>query len=252
MNPTKFLDTEIIRSNGKITTQVYNKMKKLPVHWTSKIPVRYKHNAVISELHRAKKIASNFDIDIKCVVNKYTVARFPNRLVRSAIDNFDSSKDNLIIPQWLFEERKAFTIHLPLSPSNESFVKRLISKVNYFTNEKCLFNVVWKTRKEQSLFPLKDKVDHYSCVIYRGDCSCDQNYIGERVRNAKIRWNEHEDKNSKSEPAKPLKETPTYTFTRSIISKAPEKFRKRRVVEAYFIKTVCSTVNEQLDTFYTF
>ena len=37
----KFLYTEIIRSNGKITTQVYQKMKKLPVHWTSKIPVRY-------------------------------------------------------------------------------------------------------------------------------------------------------------------------------------------------------------------
>ena len=40
LDPTKFLDTEIIRSNGKITTQVHNKKKKLPVHWTSKIPVR--------------------------------------------------------------------------------------------------------------------------------------------------------------------------------------------------------------------
>ena len=107
----------------------------------------------------------------------------------------------------MFEERKAFTIHLPFSPSNESFVKRFISKLNYFTNEKCKFNVVWNTRKVQSLFPLKDKVDHYSCVIYRGDCSCDQNYIGETVRNAKIRWNEHEYKNSKSEPAKHLKRT---------------------------------------------
>ena len=32
LNPTKFLDTEIIQSNSKITTQVYNKMKKLPVY----------------------------------------------------------------------------------------------------------------------------------------------------------------------------------------------------------------------------
>ena len=32
LDPTKFLDTEIIRSNGKMTTQVYNKMKKLPVY----------------------------------------------------------------------------------------------------------------------------------------------------------------------------------------------------------------------------
>ena len=79
LDPTKFLDTEIIRSNSKITTQVYNKMKKLPAYWTSKIPVRYKCNAIISELHRAKKIASNFDIEIKRIVNKYTEARFPSR-----------------------------------------------------------------------------------------------------------------------------------------------------------------------------
>ena len=110
LNPTKFLDTEIIRSNGKITTQVYNKMKKLPVQWTLKIPVRYKRNAIKGELHRAKKIASNFDIEVKRIVNKYTAAGFPSRFVLSIMDNFNSGKDNLIIPQWLFEERKAFTI----------------------------------------------------------------------------------------------------------------------------------------------
>ena len=101
-------------------------MKKLPVHWTSKIPVRYKRNTVIGELHRAKKTASNFDIEIKRIVNKYTAAGFPSRFVHFIIDHFDSSKDNLIIHQWLFEERKAFTIHLPFSPSNESFVKTFI------------------------------------------------------------------------------------------------------------------------------
>ena len=31
------------------------------------------------------------------------------------------------------------------------------------------------------------------------------------------------------------------------MSKAPENFRKRRVLEAYFIKTICPTLNEQLD-----
>ena len=142
--------------------------------------------------------------------------------MRSIIDNFDSDKDSLIIPQWLLEEKKTFTIHLPFSPSNESFAKTFIKKLNYFTIEKCKFNVVWNTKKIQSLFPLKNKVHHCSCVIYRGDCSCNQNYIGETVRNAKIRWNEHEDKNSKSEPAKHLKENPTHKLTWTIISKAPE------------------------------
>ena len=87
----------------------------------------------------------------------------------------------------------------------------------------------------QSLLLLKDTVDHYNCVIYRGDCSSDQNCRGETVRNANIRWNEHKDKNSKSELAKDLKENPTYKFTWAIISKAPKNVCKRRVLEAYFI-----------------
>ena len=147
------------------------------------------------------------------------------------------------MPQWLFEKRNTFTIHLPFSQSNESFVKTFISKLNYFTNEKFKFTVVSNIRKVQSLFPL---VDHYSCVIYQGDCSCDQNYIGEAFCNAKIRWNEQEDKNSQSEPAKHLKENPTHKFTWTIISQAPENYRKHRVLETYFIKTICLTLNEHL------
>ena len=48
-----------------------------------------------------KKSAPNFDIEIKRIVNKYTAAEFPSRFVSCIIDNFDSGKDNLIIPQWL-------------------------------------------------------------------------------------------------------------------------------------------------------
>ena len=101
----------------------------------------------------------------------------------------------------------------------------------------------------QSLFTLKDKVYkvYYICVSYRRDSSCDQNYIRETVRNAKTRWNEHKDKNSKSEPAKQLKQNPAHKFAWTIISKAPENFRKRRVLEALFIKTICPTLNEQLN-----
>ena len=62
LDPMKLLDTEIIPSNSKITIQFCNKMKKFHVHWTSKILVRYQHNAIIGQLFRAKKIASNFDI----------------------------------------------------------------------------------------------------------------------------------------------------------------------------------------------
>ena len=46
VNPTKFLDTELVKENGEITTQVFSKSTKLTVHWSSKIPVRYKRNAI--------------------------------------------------------------------------------------------------------------------------------------------------------------------------------------------------------------
>ena len=97
--------------------------------------MRDKRNVIIGELHRAKKVASNFDMEIKRIVNKYTTAAFPSRFVHSIIYNSDSVKDNL--SQWLFDERKAFTIHLSYEfiYHIESFVKTFISKLNYFTNK---------------------------------------------------------------------------------------------------------------------
>ena len=64
-NPTKFLDIQTVRHGCKIKTQVYNKSKKLPLHWSSKIPSRYKCNAITGEWHRAKRIASNFSSEVK-------------------------------------------------------------------------------------------------------------------------------------------------------------------------------------------
>ena len=97
MNPTRLRDREIIRSNSKITTQVHREMKILPVHSISKIPVIDKRNGIIGELHRAKKIVSNFDIQIKSIINKYTGTGFFSRFARSTIDYFDSGKDNLTV-----------------------------------------------------------------------------------------------------------------------------------------------------------
>ena len=50
--------------------------------------------------------------------------------------------------------------------------------------------ITCKTRNIRSLFPLKDKNDYKSCVVYKGDCSCGSLYIGETKRNGEVRWNE--------------------------------------------------------------
>ena len=51
VNPTKFLDMELVRENGEITTQVFSKSTMLPAPWISKTPVGYKRNAITGELH---------------------------------------------------------------------------------------------------------------------------------------------------------------------------------------------------------
>ena len=71
VNTTKFLDTELVTQNGEITMQVFSKSTKLTVHWSSKAPVRYKGNAVTEELNQAKRIASDFNKELKRIRQKY-------------------------------------------------------------------------------------------------------------------------------------------------------------------------------------
>ena len=59
-------------------------------------------------------------------------------------------------------------IRLPFAPANEKFV----NKLEIFTNYSIKFNIVWSNQKIKSLFNYKDKVSYYSCIIYRGICSC--------------------------------------------------------------------------------
>ena len=64
ISPVKFLDTQLVNLNGKIERKVYRKLNKLPVSWSSNIPKRYKRNAINGDLHRAKRIATDFDQEI--------------------------------------------------------------------------------------------------------------------------------------------------------------------------------------------
>ena len=61
----------------------------------------------------------------------------------------------------------------------------------------------------RSLFPLKDKSDYKSCVIYKGDCSCGSRYIAESKRNAEVKWNEHNNPTKSSEHQNTFEATST-------------------------------------------
>ena len=118
------------------------------------------------------------------------------------------SDEELMIPRWLFDERKIIAINLPFSNKNEHFSKKFCEK----TNGKVKFNIIWASRNFKSLFKIKDNVKHLSCVIYQGICSCGNNYIGETIRNTVTRIDEHEQPNGKSEPSKHIKNNPGQLF----------------------------------------
>lgn len=112
--------------------QVFNKPNKFLVHQISKIP-RYKHNTIVGELLRAKRITSSFHKEIQKIREKYRNAGFPSNFVNKTIHNFKEQTEEIIIPEWLFEERKIFTVRLSCSSANEKFSKLFVNKIEYYT-----------------------------------------------------------------------------------------------------------------------
>ena len=74
-----------------------------------------------------------------------------------------------------------------------------------FTKDCFEVAIKWKTRQFKTLFPLKDKRIHPSCVIHKDICSCGETYTGEAIRNASVRREERSNPKKKLEHAKHLK-----------------------------------------------
>ena len=68
---SKFLDTKLLINNGIYETQVYRKETKIPTHWSSNIPKKYKRNAISVDLRRSKQISSNFDAEVQIIKSKF-------------------------------------------------------------------------------------------------------------------------------------------------------------------------------------
>ena len=91
----------------------------------------------------------------------------------------------------------------------------------------------------------KDKNIHRSKVVYKGDCSCGVDYIGETVRDLAVRIAEHSNPAHTSEPAKHLRENPSHAFTWHVFSSA-QTFHQRRIVEGLMIQQFRPSLNKQV------
>ena len=91
INPSKFLDTQLINIEGKyIITKVYRKESKIPIHWSSKIPKRYKRNTITTDLHRAGNIASNMKEKIQIIQKRFIEADYPRLFVNSVTNQYNN------------------------------------------------------------------------------------------------------------------------------------------------------------------
>ena len=81
----------------------------MPVHWTSKVPKRYKRNAINGDLNRSYQISMNFDHEKEIIREKYHLAGFPTRFVNSVIHQFhqklidEQAEYKLIIPDFYLQ-----------------------------------------------------------------------------------------------------------------------------------------------------
>ena len=69
-NLTKFLDTKL-ELKDKIYKTSVSRNRKIPTHWSTKIPKKLKRNIITNDLHRAKKISSNFREEVEVIKRKY-------------------------------------------------------------------------------------------------------------------------------------------------------------------------------------
>ena len=187
---------------------------------------------------QAKRKASYFNKEFKRIRQKYRNAGFPLKFTNETICNFQRGKEEMIIPEWLFDEGKTFSVRFPYSPANEKFSTVIMRKAKNVTYDKAKVIIIWNTRKIQSLFNNKCKVKHYSFVICRGICSCGAYYIGETIRNSETRWDEDstgKDKNSNY--VKHLKDHFDHKFRWFGLSHASKDCLKDKILEAYYIKT---------------
>ena len=252
-SPSKFLDTELLINNGLCETRVFRKPNKLPLHWFSKTPVRYKRNAITGDLHRAKKISSNYPEEVDKIHKKFVTAGFPERFVSSVISKFNNpvsiDEDDMLIPPYFFDDPIPFIlVEIPFCPENERLSKHFIRKFKSFFDTDCTVVVKWSTRKIRTLFRLKSKNPHPSCKVYEGTCSCGDIYIGETKRNVEVRWSEHDDLKGKSEPAKHLSKNPDHKFSWRVLMSAPQNQRVRRNLEASLVALHRPKLNNQLET----
>ena len=249
-NPTHFLDTAFQFKDHSFSTSTYVKPGKLPAHWKSATPVKWKRNTLWGALHRAKRLTTNWEQDLQSVKKRFQHAGYPFNFIQKTIHEFENPKesDTIIPVNWL-DDRRTVTIRVPYCEANEQQSYAFIKKLERFTRGHYKFAIIWQTKKLTSMFRLKDNNIHPSHVVYHGTCAdCSAPYIRESCRNFETRKQEHEDATKQSEPARHLRENPYHHFNWRVIAIA-HPLGIRRILESMFIAKFQPCLNKQVHSY---
>ena len=107
------------------------------------------------------------------------------------IHQFITLKNNhsfIISPDFFGESKSFILVEIPYCEENENASKHFIKKFKTFTNPRYRIASKQIIRKVKSLFKVKSKNLHSSCVIYRGKYSCGEESIRETERNVGKSW----------------------------------------------------------------
>jgi hypothetical protein len=246
-NLNKFLDSKLELVDGKYKTSV-SRNRKIPTHWTTKIPKKLKRNIITNDLHRAKKISSDFKEEIKVIKEKYNKADYPPRFVDSVIKSFEEKQSNTVQDKREEDQKPFVLIRIPFCEKNEKISRNFLSKIKELTQDKVSFTILWQSKKIKTLFKIKDEILHKANVIYRGTSvtNPEDSYIGETAQISTQRFNEHEDPKHDSAPSKYLKENEEHRFTWEILTTSSSNWLKRKIHEALFICKYKPSLNVQV------
>ena len=196
-------------------------------------------SVTLSDIYMAMDFPTKFIVKIYLSVNKGFEYNERNK----------DQQDDFIIPPYLSEEPKPrIVVEISFCELIEKRVSTSRKKFNYFTSDSYDLNVVWKTKKVRSFFPLKDKNLHPSCKIYYGLCSLGEDYVGETKGNVSVRYDEHNKPSNESKPAAHLKQNNDDYFIWRILCNVPSNARTRKNIKAFFIAIMRPSLNEQIDS----
>ena len=200
-NKINFLDVLIENNGSNFETEVYRKetFTGLGMKFNSFIPDNYKENLIKCLLDRAYKISSTFaklHNEIIFLKSYFMNNGFPGKMFEKFVSSFLNVKlDKEKSKEILTVEKKIIFVKIPyFGPASFLMKRQLKALIGRFFPHLELKVIFTCDNLIKNYFKIKDKLplSLVSSVVYQYSCGqCSSSYIGETVKQMKVRISQH-------------------------------------------------------------